>query len=271
MTLQVADTLRQRGDGEWLRGRASVILFEECWHYARPSRYIPANPVDALIGIAQSVKNKNAAGLGSLAHAVSENDSSTSKLAEEHRAIRIVKTAMARPADFFKWAINNCPDAESLEVVQIASRVVSNATWPWDKAFIFAGAYLAITEGTPEVHSADDAGRESCPYWVGIDKHTAWGKMALQNVAREIDVPYTKLQWASFYFESVLNNQQEPSPWWELERVWRFTKLEWDIEEAASVWARARPMVKGALATHSAKLFEAVNNPDLKQQHEFLD
>lgn len=263
--------MRRRGDGDWLRGRASVILFEECWHYARQSRYIPASPVEALTGIAQSVKNKDAAGLGSLAHAASENDTSASKLAENHRAIRIVKAAMERPADFFKWAISTCPGAEGLEVVHLANQVVSNATWPWDKAFIFAGAYLAVTEGIPIVHPVDDAAGQSCPYWVGIDKHTVWGKLALQNVSKEVDVPYARLQWASFYFESVLNNQQEPSPWWELEKIWRFKKLKWDIEEAASCWAVARPLVKAALATHSAELFEVVNNPELKQRDGLLD
>lgn len=271
MTLKIADTLRRSGDSEWLRGRGSVILFEECWHYARQSLYTPANPVDALVGIACSVKNKDAAGLGSLAHAVSENDSSALQLAKSHRAIRIVRAAMERPSDFFKWAINNCPDSESSEVVRIAGQVISNATWPWDKAFILAGAYLAVAEGTPEVHLADAIDGEICPYWVGIDKHTAWGKVALQRVAMAIDVSYSKLQWASFYFESVLNNQQEVSPWWELEKSWRFKKLNWDVDEAASVWDLARPEVKSTLSIHSAELFDVVNNADLKQEHGFLE
>ncbi len=271
MTLKVADTLRLRGDAEWLRGRASVILFEECWHYARQDRYTPANPVDALAGIATSVKNKNAAGLGSLAHAVSEGNSAAFLLAEEHKAIRIVNAAMSRPSDFFKWAIKTCPNPESLEVVHIASQVASNATWPWDKAFIYAGAYLAISEGTPAVHLAEDTKGDSCPYWVGIDKHTAWGKVALQSVSKAIDVPYARLQWASFYFESVLNNQQELSPWWELEKAWRFKALNWDVVDAAGVWEVARPKVEEALSTHAAELFEVVNNPDPNHRSGFLD
>src|SRR5262245_28296984 len=75
---RVAARLEAIGDTTWLRSRAVVITFEECWPLAsslsidRPL----ASKLEMLVSVADAAKQKEAAGLGALAHAYREGDTS---------------------------------------------------------------------------------------------------------------------------------------------------------------------------------------------------
>ncbi len=65
----VALSLEQLGDTEWLKQRTGVIAFEECWPMGATLIY-PMKLPDAIFFLAEmarAVKAKDAAGLGSLA------------------------------------------------------------------------------------------------------------------------------------------------------------------------------------------------------------
>ena len=65
-------------DKSWLRQRTAVITFEECWQIAVSWNYSPelVDIIDHLSSAAKVVKNKQAAGLGSLAYALTQDDRS---------------------------------------------------------------------------------------------------------------------------------------------------------------------------------------------------
>src|SRR5438067_1153890 len=73
---QSARCLDAMGDKTWLRSRAVVITFEESWPCASTLALdrTPVSKRDALLVVAKIVKQKDAAGLGALSHALSEKD-----------------------------------------------------------------------------------------------------------------------------------------------------------------------------------------------------
>jgi len=240
--------LAEMGDSAWLRSRAAVIAFEECWPaMGMVSLNGQHDPLMMLLAVTQSVKQKDAAGLGSLAYAYSEGDASASTGAPDSRAVRIVSAAYARPVEFFDWAQRRCESPEQTAVVEMARKNLSLASWPWDKSCILAGAYLAITSGVPRVKKAEIIGDSEFPYWVAIDKHTPQGKAAMRKVATNSGLPVMQVQWASFYFESALTNALEPSAWWETEQVWRLHQIGLTASTAEAIWADVAGEVQRAV------------------------
>lgn len=241
---KVAYKLASNGDSAWLHTRAAVIVFEECWPCAN---LLEDNTITSLKKVAIAVKNKNAAGLGSLAHAFSEGDPLAVDYSLHNLPIKIIAAALRRPEDFFKWASNACRNSEQSIVVRAAHRYFSQASWPWDKAFMAAGAYLACQNNVPPVNNSTSENRGAFPYWTAVDKHTPQGKAALKKTAYVLRLPEQALQWASFYFESARTQALEPSPWWQCEIKWRFEKIGLDLKEAKEMWNLASPYVESAV------------------------
>jgi hypothetical protein len=121
--------------------------------------------------------------------------------------VKIVAAAIDRPSNFFEWAFGLCKSESATRIVATARSYLSTATWPWDKAFMLAGAYLAATEAIPklltDVSSSPDI---EFPFWVTFDKHTDEGKVALRVASKQLGCTYRQLIWADFYFESALVN-----------------------------------------------------------------
>ena len=146
------DRLDNVGDKAWLRSRAVVITFEECWPLAE-SLYIDRDPSTkrvALLNVAKSAKQKDAAGIGALAYAYKEGDQLMTDCVPEEQTLRLVVEALNRPAPFFEWASKQCQSERSRKVVASAQRYLAAATWEWDKACILAGALLAASGEIPE-------------------------------------------------------------------------------------------------------------------------
>ncbi len=239
----------------WLKSRTVVITFEECWPLGGQLELTPdiETKVRALCKVTTSIKHKDAAGLGTLGHALSEGDEAVFRNDEADKQLRIVAAAIRRPPDFFQWLSSQCKDVEQQQLAERARRYLSSATWPWDKAFILAGAYLGVTGGVPTTTQVEPA-TEEFPYWVALDKHTPQGKEVLRQVAKEMRLQYRRLLWASFYLESARSNAHVPSMWWDREVSWRFERATLSISEARDLWDRARPRVMSMLHDEAARL-----------------
>lgn len=260
LTIKVANHLKAVGDTRWLQMRTAVIVVEECWPLSVELNHSspPSQEHEALVRTAKATKVKDAAGLGSLGYALSQGDQSVLAGGEADRHIKIIASAISRPHDFWAWVSSQCFQAQHQAVVEAAQKAYRRGGWPWDRAFMQAAAYLAVTEGVPSVQPAS-AVRRRFPFWVALDKHTPEGKKILSAVAKEVKVPFRHVVWTSFYFESATNNGDAPSPWWEREIEWRFRRVGLSYTEAERIWKRLKPIISHELETAANQLQAHVN------------
>lgn len=246
------------GDKTWLRSRAVVITFEECWPLAAwlsIDRELSSKR-KALLNVTEAAKQKDAASLGALAYVYQEGDQSVADNVPDKYILRIVSEAIKRPKDFFEWALTQSRTQQSNDIISAAQRYLAVATWPWDKACILAGAILSTKE-IPSIESTSASAKEF-PYWIALDKHTPQGKIVLTDVAKQIKSSYRKLIWASFYFESAQVNKLLPSPWWNAEKRWRLNRAGMSVTAAEDLWARANPLIHERLIQEAESLKEIV-------------
>jgi hypothetical protein len=260
MTKKAINYIIKNADFDWLRKRLAVVTFEECWTYGLEVSYDKNEEVitNHYLKIAKSVKNKNAAGLGSLAYALSEGDKTVFTGEGTDRAIKIIGEAIKRPKDFWEWTKNQNTDERGKKLVENADKGFRKAGWPWDRAFAQSAAYLAITDGIPETDYTETRSELNFPYWVGIDKHTQEGKQAIREAAKQIGFNANKALWLAFYFESAECNEIKQSPWWEREINWRLNKLELTKEVGESIWEQLKPIVIKLLKNETQKLKERI-------------
>lgn len=252
----VACRLAERGDSAWLKTRAGVIAFEECWPYG--TKLLNHPPLVSLREMAGLIKNKEAAGLGSLAHALAEGDSSVLDAAPDPVAVKIVAASLTRTEEFFSWAAQSCHERERADLLRAARTYFLRASWPWDKAFASAAAYFACIGHSLTVELTPPASVTMLhfPLWVAVDKHTPAGKSALRRAALQLWIPPSQLEWASFYFESACCNERSAGSWWEAEMAWRFRTVHLEVNEAQTLWDAARNLVRNEVAA-GVELLEA--------------
>jgi hypothetical protein len=257
----VAHRLFEAGDKTWLRSRAAVITFEECWPLAErlDLQTGALSKVRALKDVASSVKQKDAAGLGALAYAHHESDKSVERSVTDARSIRIVSEALDRPTEFFGWATSKALGKPNREIVESAQKYLAAATWGWDKTCILAGAYMAAVGPVPSIAWAEESTLPPFPFWVALDKHTPEGKEALRKVCGRIGASYRQVIWAGFYFESARTNRIAPSPWWDMEKAWRLQKAGLTIQGAEALWLSVRGPLEDELRPKVEELKSLVN------------
>lgn len=267
--------LETSGDKTWLRSRVIVITFEECWPLAA-SLFIDREPSSkrrAIFNVAKAAKQKDAAGLGALAYAYREGDHSMLDCIPDKHILRMVSEALQRPAAFFEWVLGQSRSEQSENVIRAAQQYLPAATWQWDKASILAGALLSTIGDMPMIEPADTPSEEF-PHWVALDKHTPQGKIALREIANQVNTSYRGLIWASFYCESTRVNSLLLSPWWDAEKTWRLRRAGLSLESAEKLWARTRFLVRQRLEAEAVslkKLIDAVPSPyAVRIQHKLL-
>ncbi len=265
-----ARKLDDQGDRTWIRSRAVVITFEECWPLAQDLVLTkePESRVAALTRVCPQSKQKDAAGLGALAHEFHEGDRTMLDLVPEPADVRNVSEALDRPAAFFAWARTMCHTAEASGVVTAAAKYLPAATWAWDKACILAGAYLATKGALPKCDSGPACEAEF-PFWVALDKHTPQGKEVLQRLGSELRVSYRQLIWSGFYFESARVNALVQSPWFDAERTWRLRCAGLTNETGAALWGQVRAMLQERLAKEAGSLQQDLASMSEPQGHLF--
>lgn len=254
---RVALDLQQLGDRAWLRQRIPVIVYEECWPLAANIKF-PLKLPDAfryLATVARSEKAKDAAGLGSLAYAYSQGD--TSIQAEpgiDSQALRTVAKAIEEPEKFWAWLEPQCERENQSIFVSVTRQAHRKGGWPWDRAFMLAAAFLAVNDSIPEIKTSTEEPSEEFPYWIALDKHTLDGKNAIRQAAEAFNLPANQLMWASFYCESALTNECIDSPWWNVERRWRLGKAGLTIDHAHTVWEKVQLYIEKILAEQADRL-----------------
>jgi len=228
-----------------------VIVAEECWPelltWRLPRGTGPGSPgerrrlqhhaiVDKLTCVARRKKLKDAAGLGTLAFALSQGDESVLTGRPEDIHVRRVCAAIGDQRAY--WEEMTLSTGDTLRLVKNAHAAYRKAGWPWDRAFIQAAAYLASLEaGIPKATNApEEEDGSDFPFYVALDKHTPEGKAALRAVSRDIGVSYRVLNWVSFYCESGRVNERSPSPWWKREVVWRLAKVGLRVRAKITSW-----------------------------------
>lgn len=247
--------LDRSGDGTWLRSRAVVITFEECWPLAASlsiNRDLSSKR-RALLDVTTAAKQKDAAGLGALAYAYREGDQSILDCVPDQRMLKIVSEALQRPKAYFDWVSGESKSQQSADVIRAAQQYLPAATWEWDKACILAGALLATIGDMPSVEAAVTP-LEAFPYWVALDKHTSEGKLVLREIAKQLKTTYRRLIWTDFYCESARVNSLCSSPWFDAERNWRLRRAGLSVESAEELWEHARPLVRQRLEAEAGAL-----------------
>jgi hypothetical protein len=238
----------------WVRKRAVVITFETCYPRAADlyfnQRY--HSKVAALVRACRAVKNRDATGLGLLALALCEGDLSVLAADGLDRDIKILATALRRPADFWRW-IGSQPLGPAQKAVVSQALRFKNIGQLRDQALTKAAAYLAVTAPVPMLSPAPPPAAPF-PYWVALDRHTPVGKRALADVARDLRLSRAALQWAFAYFEGAAVNAAADGPWWPRYCRWRFLCCGLDPEQVHLVWEPARPVLEAALAEPAYRL-----------------
>ena len=256
---KVVDHLYEVDDAAWLKKRTGVIVAEECWplmaKWELPKKLEgQQSAIKAILSqVASSKKFKDAAGLGSLAYALSEGDSSVLTSSDEDCHIKLISAAIKEPKKYWGWAISQCRNDSVTRLVTQAEKAYRKGGWPWDRAFIQATAYLAIKNGMPEVPIVHNV-KARFPFWVALDKHTPQGKTALREASKKTGLPWRQLNWVSFYCESGLVDDSISSQWWNREIEWRLSKVGLSLGTAKSMWAEARPEFIKALRDEPARL-----------------
>lgn len=156
LTKKAINYIINNNDFDWMRKRLAVMTFEECWTYGL---YVSYENDDSIISnhylkLVNTIKNKNAAGLGSLAYVLSEVDETVLQKNNDDKAIKIIAAAIKRPKDFWEWVHKQTINEKQKILVEKADKGFRKAGWPWDRAFAQSAAYLAVTEDIPETKFA---------------------------------------------------------------------------------------------------------------------
>jgi len=238
----------------WFRNRTAVITFEECWPLGADLVFNRKyhSKVAALIKVTRSVKAKDAIGLGFLAYALFEGDPTVFSGTPEDRHIKIIANAIRRPQDFWDWLDKNAEPGNPRVLIENAMRF-KNVGRPRDRAVVQAAAYLAASTQIPQIEPVTQAD-QAFPYWVALDMHTPQGRRALKDVARDLHISLTQLEWSMFYFEGAKTNAAVESSWWQRSCEWYFQKTGLPMEESHLLWGSAKPQVIEALADESRQL-----------------
>jgi len=248
--------------GLWLKNRLGTITFEESWGYTSKISFnkTEKNLINQYKALCTLSKNKNAAGLGSLAYELSKGDKSALQKEENlNRHIKIVKEAINRPKDFWNWAKSeNRNNSEANIFLDKAETGYNLAGWPWDKAFSLASAYLILTSNPPELIHYPSTETLNFPFWTAIDKHTPKGKTAIKKCSEKLNINHETLGWIQFYFESAKTKNLQESIWWEKEKNWRLEREGISIFEANHIWSEAALFLETHLTTDSAELSETL-------------
>ena len=259
LVAKVVDHLYEIDDIKWLKRRVGVIIVEECWpligEWELPKKLEEHQTAirDVLSRAAICAKFKDATGLGSLAYALSEGDDSVLTGSDEDADIKHVSVAIQEEKEYWGRIISQCSSDLTNRLVKRASVAYRKGGWPWDKAFIQAAAYLAVTDGLPKLRDGSKT-ESKFPFWVALDKHTPQGKTALSKAAKETGFPWRQLNWVSFYCESGRVYNLTPSRWWDREVEWRLGKVGLSLDEAKSMWTKARPVFMELLQVESKRL-----------------
>jgi len=244
MVNSVLQYFLQTDQDKWLRNRLAVITAEECWPYLNEVNY--SSLIHHYNQLTTAIKNKDAAGLGSVALAYKGK----SYFAPSDLAIMEVAELLQHPNYFWENTRKYILDYQQHKLVEKAKEAYHKSSHEGDKASALAAAYLAAKQGVPEVqyttqptHSTDP----EFPIWVAFDRHTGLGGDAIIKAARAIGVDTSDALWIAFYIEGSHCSNLTPSPWWDKYLQCRYYAHKISPEEAVDIWDRLAPVIQELL------------------------
>ncbi len=232
----------------WFEARTAAIVYAECWPLGAELLFTKGihSKVAALIRLAVHQKNRDATGLGLLAYALDKGDTTLLDGRSDEKPLRWLARAIRHPAGFWNWAAEHEAGRDQKALIDNAFRFRDSGR-PHDRAVAMAAAYLALTTRPPAVQPAPPL-EEGFPFWVVFDRHTAEGKRALKDVARDLHIPLHQLEWSLFYYEGSVANAEAESLWWRAYCRWHFRRVGLLPEETYLLWEPARDQLIQALA-----------------------
>ena len=145
------------------------------------------------------------------------------------KAITSVANAIKYPDKFWEWIKSEPAYAANKDRVHAAEEAVKRAGFDWDKAMMYAAAYLTVKEPVPVVQVAQPINSPDFPYWVAFDKHTI-----LENAAYHLGMPTDRVKSLTFYKAGAVCNQISDSPYWD---------MVFNTAEAENDWNKIMPII----------------------------
>jgi hypothetical protein len=211
-------------DTAWLKKRLFVMIYEECWTLG--NELTATNLTEDYKKITRSVKNKNAAGLASLAWHCKNGDldifqGMTSEYIDN---VQSVAYGIESPDKYWKFIENESGYQKNRYRIESAQLATPKASFDYDKALMYAAACLSVEEEIPETIVSVSC-EEDFPYWIALDKHTEKGRSLITDASKKIGLdPYTGMQLA-FIMEGALCNEMVDAPYWNHYVNWRIKKM----------------------------------------------
>ncbi len=236
--------------------QAARAAFYECWPLATrlPFARRPIAAIALLVHMAGLHKTREAAGLGLLADAVRRGEPVTVQDEKEGEDLRRMTQALENPEDFIAWiSARGLAVQDALRYAGIRRPPPSRGR-PHDRAVAFAALYLLAARPGSALPAPAPPPEEAFPFWVAFDRHTAAGRLALRDVARDLKIPPAQLSWCFALFEGLRLQAEIPSPWWHRYCRNRFDRIGLPLEEAHLLWEPAKIQLREALAAEGRTL-----------------
>ena len=253
-------------DFTWLKNRLAVITYEECWTYGS-QLYNDENQhkvLEQYLELTATVKNKNAAGLATLASKYHEGDW-TALVGDQDQAgaIEVVANAITSPDDFWKWIRNQKRTyGKHHGRIESAKKAITKAKFKTDKAMMYAAAYFSAKDEVPKTAPAQPQNSPNFPYWVAIDKHTNMGRVAFLDAYQMVDLLLVDAQTITFYLEGSKCNQIANSPYWDLAKQWNFDRMN-DLtpQMIHAKWEEFKPVFIKLTKSRADEVREIIESP----------
>lgn len=260
---KVIKYLLSEKDKTWLRKRLYIITYEECWMYG--DNFIDGQSeykiTEHYKNLAVSVKNKNAAGLASLANSYNKGNRSVLSSADsiQSKAITTIANAIKSPKKYWTWIKDQPGYKKNKSRIDKAEKAISKLVYDEEKAMTYATAYFCIKDNIPDVVEIPP-NNSLFPYWVAIDKHTPDGRDIITTVAQKYKIRPDRLMWIAFFMEGSLCNKMTESPYWELAKLWKMKNMRLTIEEAEVIWENVKSDVIAESKICVDNMLDRINN-----------
>ena len=266
ITEKVFYYLYQHNDLKWLRNRLPIIAYEECWT-AADQLYDDQNPrrlLEQYKTLASTVKNKNAAGLATLAHYYKGGDKSILRNAnpKQRNAIESISNAIKDPTAFWEWVTKQQPNyTRHNSRIEAARKSEKKANFETDRAMMYAAAYLAVKGEIPETATSQlsqPLNSPNFPYWIAFDKHTETGRLFITKAAENLQMEYFLTSQLFFFLEGAKCNKVTASPYWDLAVEWKMRKTGYANDQLKIIWNKLRPELMRIIREEAEELKERI-------------
>ncbi|MBE0538233.1 MAG: hypothetical protein IH620_00860 [Ignavibacterium sp.] len=270
---KVVNYLTVVDDQTWLKNRLVVMAYEECWMYAK-ELILDSNKAKITgqyKSLSRAVKNKNAAGLASLAIKFTENAKGILINDEKtNNSIRSVALGIENINKFWELIVLEPGYNDNKRVIEITQQHIKKASFPEDKAMLLSAAYLSVKYPTPEIQMTEPSNDKYFPYWIAIDKHTSAGKEKYFEACREIKLDsFTGMQ-LGFYMEGSLCNQMLDSPYWEQMKLWQLKNMGFTLEQAVDKWGELKPLIIKKTKNVVENMIQRIEDNQVKDPDQFV-